>query len=134
MKLQVKEAPFFEKHFAVFNEQGTHIVGQDTGMPFSFHHDNLAKAFTRSYESADNLCAWHAFIPVDAAQVYFKAEAARYKKLHKAKERRERKRQELIDAVLAQIVRDVEAGDLTAIEEMLKQLPPRVLTHYLPEE
>lgn len=37
------------------------------------------------------------------------------------------------DAVLAQIKIDVESGDLTAIEEMIKELPEDALVAYLPE-
>ena len=37
------------------------------------------------------------------------------------------------DAVLAQIKTDVESGDLTAIEEMIKELPEDALIAYLPE-
>ena len=42
-------------------------------------------------------------------------------------------RENLIDAVLDEIVRDVDNGDLTAIEEMLKSVPTKVLEGYLPE-
>lgn len=134
MKLQVKENPFVHGKYVLMNEQGTHIVGQDTGMPLSFTYNGLAEAFVRSYESKRNLHEWHAFIPLDAAQAYFKAEAARERKSQRARERRERMKQELIDAVLAQIVRDVEAGDLTAIEELIKAAPLAAAVHYLPEE
>lgn len=43
-------------------------------------------------------------------------------------------RQELIDKVLEQIVRDVEAGDLTAIEELIAGIPDDKAQHFLPEE
>ena len=42
-------------------------------------------------------------------------------------------RENLIDEVLDEIVRDVENGDLTAIEEMLRSVPTKVLEGYLPE-
>lgn len=41
--------------------------------------------------------------------------------------------QGLIDAVLEQIQEDVAKGDVTAIEEMLKQIPTQVLVDFLPE-
>ena len=41
--------------------------------------------------------------------------------------------QELIDTVLKQIVTDVQAGDLTAIEELLVYCPVDALKQYLPE-
>ena len=40
----------------------------------------------------------------------------------------------LIDRVLAQIVKDVKQGDLTAIEEMIMRLPHHRLVAYLPED
>lgn len=40
---------------------------------------------------------------------------------------------ELVDAVLDAIVEDVNTGDLTAIEEMLKLVPQEVLVNFLPE-
>lgn len=43
-------------------------------------------------------------------------------------------KQELIDKVLEQIVRDVEAGDLTAIEELIADIPDDKAQHFLPEE
>ena len=42
--------------------------------------------------------------------------------------------QQLIDKVLAQIVSDVEAGDLSAIEELIKFLDERYLRSFLSEE
>lgn len=42
-------------------------------------------------------------------------------------------RDRLIDAVLEQIKADIEAGDLTAIEEMIRYLPADVLIDFLPE-
>ena len=41
--------------------------------------------------------------------------------------------QGLVDRVLDQIREDVEMGDVTAIEEMLKQIPTQVLVDFLPE-
>jgi len=41
--------------------------------------------------------------------------------------------QYLINRVLEQILKDVESGDLTAIEELLKCLPKSTLIAYLPE-
>ena len=43
-------------------------------------------------------------------------------------------RELLLDAVLEQIKKDVEDGDMTAIHEMLFNLPTKVLEGYLPEE
>ena len=45
----------------------------------------------------------------------------------------EQKYPSLIDRVLDQIQEDVEIGDLTAIEELLKQVPTEVLVNFLPE-
>lgn len=42
-------------------------------------------------------------------------------------------RQLLIDSVLKQVVRDVSMHDLTAIEELLKQVPEAYLKGFLPE-
>lgn len=42
-------------------------------------------------------------------------------------------RQRLINAVLEQIKADVEAGDITSIEELIRELPADVLMSYLPE-
>lgn len=42
-------------------------------------------------------------------------------------------RDRLIDAVLEQIKVDVESGDMTAIEEMIRYLPADVLMNFLPE-
>ena len=42
-------------------------------------------------------------------------------------------RTRLIDAVLEQIKADVEAGDFTAIEELIANLPADVLMNFLPE-
>ena len=39
----------------------------------------------------------------------------------------------LIDKVICQMQTDIEDGDTTAIEELLKQLPKEVLEAYLPE-
>lgn len=39
----------------------------------------------------------------------------------------------VVDAVLNQILRDVEYGDLTAIEELLMYVPLENLQAYLPE-
>ena len=46
---------------------------------------------------------------------------------------RSRDRQYVIDLVLKQIVQDVEDSDLTAIEELLKDVPNTKLIGYLPE-
>lgn len=40
----------------------------------------------------------------------------------------------LIDAVLAQMQKDFEAGDMTAIEELLRSAPYENLVGYLPEQ
>ena len=42
-------------------------------------------------------------------------------------------RQLLIDSVLRQVVRDVSMHDLTAIEELLKQVPEAYLRGFLPD-
>jgi len=39
-----------------------------------------------------------------------------------------------IDKVMEQIKKDVEAGDMTAIEELLRDVPDESLKYYLPEE
>ena len=41
---------------------------------------------------------------------------------------------DLIDAVIAQIEQDIEDGDFTAIEELLKSVEPHRLAGFLPEE
>lgn len=41
---------------------------------------------------------------------------------------------DLIDAVIDQIGQDCVNGDYTAIEELLKSVPPHNLEGYLPEE
>ena len=41
---------------------------------------------------------------------------------------------DLVELALEQIVRDVEAGDLSAIEELLRFVPEENLIAYLPEE
>ena len=41
---------------------------------------------------------------------------------------------ELINRVIAQIQLDIECGDVTALEELLKRVPAKVLESYLPEE
>lgn len=43
-------------------------------------------------------------------------------------------REVLLDQVLDQIKKDVDAGDFTAIHEMLMELPNETLLAYLPEE
>ena len=43
-------------------------------------------------------------------------------------------KEELIDAVLTQILKDVHDGDLTAIEELLTFVPIENLIGYIPEE
>ncbi len=43
-------------------------------------------------------------------------------------------REQLIDDVLEQIERDVDNGDMTAIQELIAHLPDSVLEAYLPEE
>ena len=42
-------------------------------------------------------------------------------------------KKELLDLVLEQIARDVEAGDMTAIEELIADIPGDKAFHYLPE-
>jgi hypothetical protein len=41
---------------------------------------------------------------------------------------------QLIDLVIEQIIKDVEFGDYTAITELLNSTPSDVLLDYLPEE
>ena len=43
-------------------------------------------------------------------------------------------RKKLIDLVLKQIEKDIEQGDVTSIEEMLKGLTIKELVAFLPEE
>lgn len=43
-------------------------------------------------------------------------------------------KQRLIDACLEQIKSDVENGDMTAIEELIRELPTDSLVNYLPEK
>ncbi len=43
-------------------------------------------------------------------------------------------RELLLDEVLLQIKQDVDNGDMTAIHEMLMELPTEILLAYLPEE
>lgn len=40
---------------------------------------------------------------------------------------------ELVDRVIIQIQLDIESGDVTALEELLKRVPAKVLESYLPE-
>lgn len=40
---------------------------------------------------------------------------------------------ELLDRVIGQIQLDIESGDVTALEELLKRVPAKVLESYLPE-
>jgi hypothetical protein len=42
-------------------------------------------------------------------------------------------KQQLVEKVLEQMVKDIEAGDLTAIEELIADIPDQVAIHYLPE-
>jgi len=42
-------------------------------------------------------------------------------------------RQRVIDAVLEQIKADVQNGDLTAVEELIRELPTDILINFLPE-
>lgn len=41
--------------------------------------------------------------------------------------------QELVDRVITQIETDLRGSDLTALEELLKRVPAKVLESYLPE-
>lgn len=49
-------------------------------------------------------------------------------------EEKEQMEDELIDTVIAEIKRDIEAGDVTAIWELLSKCPAEQLIQYLPEE
>jgi phage gp29-like protein len=40
----------------------------------------------------------------------------------------------LMDKVLEQIVKDIEAGDVTAIAELIADIPDDKAIHFLPEE
>ena len=42
-------------------------------------------------------------------------------------------KKEILDLVLEQIAKDVEAGDMTAIEELIADIPNDKAFHYLPE-
>ncbi len=42
-------------------------------------------------------------------------------------------KQQIIDKVLKHVIIDVECGDLTAIEELLNNIPTEYLVGYLPE-
>lgn len=42
-------------------------------------------------------------------------------------------RQRLIDAVLEQIKSDIQNGDLTTVEELIRELPTDTLINFLPE-
>ncbi len=54
--------------------------------------------------------------------------------IKEARERQEDIKQELIDKVLEEIKKDVETGDVTAIDELLKCCPVKNLQAYLPEK
>lgn len=41
--------------------------------------------------------------------------------------------QDLVDLVIGQIKLDIDSGDVTALEELLKRVPARVLESYLPD-
>ncbi len=43
-------------------------------------------------------------------------------------------KQELLDAVIEQIIIDIENKDVTALEELLKTVDSKYLRSYLPEE
>ena len=43
-------------------------------------------------------------------------------------------KEDLLDRVLAQIAKDAEAGDLTAIAELIADIPDDKALHFLPEE
>lgn len=45
-----------------------------------------------------------------------------------------KKKQKLINAVIEQIKKDIEAGDVTALDELLYYVPKKILIQYLPEE
>lgn len=53
--------------------------------------------------------------------------------IEEAKEKQKEIKQELIDKVLEEIKRDVNSGDVTAIDELLMCCPIKNLTAYLPE-
>ena len=133
MKLLIKENPFVQGKFVLMNEQGTHILGTHTGMPFSDNQFGI-NDLVRYYESKDSTVTWHAFIPIEVAQEYYKTGAAKEKKNQAAKERRERKKRELANTVLAQIMCDVETNNLTALKKLIKAIPKHAVEDYLPEE
>lgn len=41
---------------------------------------------------------------------------------------------EILERVLEQIAKDVEAGDMTAIAELIEAVPDNTAMHFLPEE
>jgi len=43
-------------------------------------------------------------------------------------------KKKLLDRVLEQIVKDVESGDITAIAELIADIPDDKAIHFLPEE
>jgi phage gp29-like protein len=43
-------------------------------------------------------------------------------------------KEKLLDRVLEQIAKDVEAGDMTAIAELIADIPDDKAMHFLPEE
>jgi phage gp29-like protein len=43
-------------------------------------------------------------------------------------------KEKLLDQVLEQIAKDVEAGDMTAIAELIADIPDDKAMHFLPEE
>jgi len=47
--------------------------------------------------------------------------------------RRKEMNKELLDRVLEQIAKDVESGDMTAIEELIADIPNDKAMHFLPE-
>lgn len=102
-------------------------------MPFSDNQFGI-NDLVRYYESKDSTVTWHAFIPIEVAQEYYKTGATKEKKNQAAKERRERKKRELANTVLAQIMCDVETNNLTALKKLIKAIPKHAVEDYLPEE
>ncbi len=63
-------------------------------------------------------CVPHTFLPVGKTQLETENEM----------------KEVLLDLVLQQIAKDVEAGDMTAIAELIADIPDNKAMHFLPED
>jgi hypothetical protein len=52
----------------------------------------------------------------------------------KGKELTEERQQELVDAVIEELKKDMQIGDFTVLDELLKFIPAKNLVQALPEE